>query len=131
MFLGFAAMIWLGPAIGIFCDWESAVELLQNLGANAICYDQMVDYWLRMTSGAFTFLGIWYVILMLSPDKYDASIPYFGLLMIVESVILLIHGIRLSLPSLPFCADVTGCFISGAGILISSFIQKSMRSDFE
>jgi hypothetical protein len=77
----------------------------------------MLDYWLRMASGAFALIGCWYFVLMIWPRKFHAAIPWFGALMLVEGLILLIHGVRLSLPPFPFYGDVSACFLGGAGIL--------------
>jgi len=44
--------------------------------------------------------------------------PWFGWLMIVEGVILLVSGLRLGIGPFPFYGDVSACFLGGAGILI-------------
>lgn len=86
--------------------------------ANPIAYDPMLDYWLRMASGAFGLVGIWYLVLMLWPRRFSAAIPWFGALMIAEGLILLVHGVRLNLPPLPFYGDTAACFLGGGGILL-------------
>jgi len=40
--------------------------------------------------------------------------------MLVEGIILLVHGLRLALPPFPFYGDVPACFLGGAGILLLS-----------
>jgi hypothetical protein len=115
-FLGFSAIVWGVAIFGVFASWTAATEALQGLGAQAIGYDRMLDYWLRMAAGAFALIGCWYFVLMLRPEKFQAAIPWFGGLMLVEGAILAAHGIRLSLPPFPFCADVAACFLGGGGI---------------
>jgi len=117
LFLGFTALGWGVSAVGVFISWSQAESLLQGLGAKPIAYDPMLDYWLRMASGAFTLVGIWYLALMIWPKKFYAAIPWFGFLMLVEGLILLVHGLRLSLPPFPFYGDVSASFVGGAGIL--------------
>lgn len=117
LFLGLAAATWGVSVFGVFLSWPAAVQVLQGLGAQSVAYDRMLDYWLRMAAGAFTLIGCWYLVLMCRPQKHHAAIPWFGGLMFVEGVILLIHGLRLSLPPFPFYADTAACFISGGGIL--------------
>lgn len=117
LFLGFSALAWGVSAFGVFASWSAAEQALEGLGAKPITYDQMLDYWLRMASGAFALVGCWYFVLMLKPQKYHAAIPWFGALMIAEGVILLVHGLRLALPPFPFYADTAACLIGGAGIL--------------
>lgn len=78
----------------------------------------MLEYWLRMASGAFGLVGLWYLALMLWPRKFHAAIPWFGALMIAEGVILLLTGLRLHLPPFPFYGDTAACFVGGGGVLL-------------
>jgi hypothetical protein len=100
---------------GIFVSWPIAADALHGLGAQSITYDRMLDYWLRMVSGAFTLIGVLYFVLMIQPYKYRAIIPWFGVLMLIEGIILLMHGIRLGLPPFPFYADTAACLVGGGG----------------
>lgn len=117
LFLGMAALTWGVSILGLVLSWPLAHRALQWLGAQPIAYDPMLDYWLRMTSGAFTLLGGWYLVLMIWPSRYYGALPWFGVLMLAEGVILLVHGLRLSLPAFPFYADAAACLVSGIGIL--------------
>ena len=127
LFLGFAALAWGISIVGVFLSWTAAAQALQGLGAQPIAYDRMLDYWLRMAAGAFALVGCWYSVLMISPQKFHAAIPWFGGLMLVEGFILLIHGLRLSLPLFPFCGDTSACFVEGGAILYLS--RYATRSD--
>ena len=120
LFLGISAFAWGISAVGVFVSWQEAEQLLEGLGAKPIAYDPMLDYWFRMTAGAFALLGGWYLILTIWPQKFRVVIPWFGVLMLVEGLILLVHGLRLSLPPLPFYADASTCLIAGTGILVCS-----------
>jgi hypothetical protein len=117
LFLGLSAVAWGVSVFGIFMRWQSAVDALQGFGAQPIAYEPMLDYWLRMTAGAFTLIGCLYLVLMVHPQKYRPIIPWFGWLMVVEGLILLVHGIRLGLPPFPFYGDVAACLMGGGGIL--------------
>jgi nitrogen fixation protein len=116
LFLGFAAFAWGISVVGVFLSWSAATQALQGLGAQPIAYDRMLDYWLRMAAGAFALAGGWYLVLMIWPQKFHAAIPWFGGLMLVEGLILLFHGLRLSLPPFPFYADTAACFVGGGAI---------------
>ncbi len=117
IFLGFCAIAWGASVFGVFLSWPMAEEALRGLGAQPIFYDRMLDYWLRMAAGAFTLVGGLYLLLALQPAKFLAVIPWFGALMLIEGLILLVHGIRLALPPLPFYADTAACFVGGSGVL--------------
>jgi len=116
--LGFCAVAWGVSFLGVVVPWPLAQGALQGWGARPSPYDPMLDYWLRMASGAFALVGGLYLLLMLQPRKYWAMIPWFGLLTLVEGVILLAHGLRLGLPPLPFYADTSACFVGGGGVLL-------------
>jgi hypothetical protein len=124
LFLGFAAFAWGISVVGVFLSWSAAAQALQGLGAQPIAYDRMLDYWLRMAAGAFALVGCWYLVLMLWPRKFYAAIPWFGALMLVEGLILLVHGLRLSLPPFPFYGDISACFLGGGAIVYLSRYAK-------
>ena len=124
LFLIFSAIGWGVCIVGVFASWPQVNDIAQGLGAKPIAYDPMLDYWLRMICGAFTLVGVWYLMLAIWPKKYHAAIPWFGALMLVEGVILLMHGLRLGLGPFPFYGDVSVCFVGGAGILLLSGSAK-------
>ena len=94
------------------------MSALQGLGANPIPHDPMLDYWLRMASGAFALLGTGYFLLAAFPRKFSAMLPWFGWVMVIEGLILFFHGLRLGLPIFPFAGDVAATLIGGCGILV-------------
>lgn len=124
LFLGFAAFAWGISVVGVFASWSQVNDIAQGMGAKFIAYDPMVDYWLRMMSGAFALVGGWYLVLMLWPRKFHAAIPWFGALMLAEGVILLMHGLRLGLGPFPFYGDVSASLLGGTGIL---FFARAAR----
>ena len=120
LLLGFCAVAWGASWYGVFTSWSSAGEALQGMGAQSIPYDPMVDYWLRMASGAFGLVGCWYLILAIWPSRFAPAIPWFGVLMVCEGLILLVHGMRLKLGPFPLYGDLSACFLGGIGIITLS-----------
>lgn len=118
--LGFSAFAWGASIFGVFVSWPVAMEALQGFGAGSINHDPMLDYWLRMATGVFTLVGVLFLVIAVQPKKHRAIIPWFGGLMLTEGVVLLFHGLRLSLPPLPFVADTIACLGSGTVILYLS-----------
>jgi hypothetical protein len=123
--LVFSALVWGVSAFGVFLKWEIAADALQGMGAKPIAYDPMLDYWLRMASGAFTLVGTGYLLLAANPRKYAVMLPWFGWIMVAEGIVLLAHGLRLGIGPFPFVGDVSASFAGGAGILI---LQKAALS---
>lgn len=124
LFLLFSAFGWGVCIVGLFASWPQVNEIAQGLGAKPIAYDPMLDYWLRMICGAFTLVGVWYLVLALWPRKFAVAIPWFGWLMIVEGVILLVSGLRLGLGPFPFYGDVALSFVCGGGIVLAAPAAK-------
>jgi hypothetical protein len=82
-----------------------------------------------MAAGAFTLIGCWYLILTIWPQKFHSAIPWFGGLMVVEGIILLVRGLRLSLSPFPFYGDVSACLLGGGGILYLSPYARPRRTE--
>jgi hypothetical protein len=80
-------------------------------------YDKMLDYWLRMASGAFALVGMLFAVCALWPHRFGTIIPWLAVLMIIEGCILMGHGMRLGLAGFPFYGDITACVVTGIGIL--------------
>ena len=124
LFLGFSAFGWGVCIVGVFASWPQVNSIAQGMGAKPIAYDPMLDYWLRMICGAFTLVGLWYLVLALWPRQFAVAIPWFGWLMIVEGVILLISGLRLGIGPFPFYGDVEASLLGGGGIV---YFAKAAR----
>ena len=124
LFLMFSALTWGVCIVGVFASWPQVNSIALGMGAKPIAYDPMLDYWLRMVCGAFTLVGVWYLVLALWPRKFAVAIPWFGWLMIVEGVILLFSGLRLGVGPFPFWGDVAASLLGGGGIVIFYKIAK-------
>ena len=89
--------------------------------------DPMYDYWLRMASSVFAFIGISYLFLAIWPKRFSAVLPFSGIFMLLEGIILLVHGLRLGLPPVPFWGDTAFCLVGGIGILLCMGSVKEQR----
>ena len=116
LFLLSAAFGWGISVYGVFAPWHSALAQLQGMGAGDIPHDPMLDYWLRMTAGAFTGIGIFFLILAANPKSFTSIIAFIGPLLVGEGLILLFYGLKLKLEPLPFYVDVIFCLFTGIGI---------------
>ena len=117
VFLALAALTWGAAIPGIFLSWDAATAAMEGFGAGPLAYDKMMDYWLRMASGAFGLIGCLYLLPAIRPHRFREVIPWLGLFALVEGVVLMVHGFRLGLRPWPFHGDVTACLVSGGGIL--------------
>mgnify|MGYP001562572531 CR=1 FL=1 len=111
-----SAFAWAVSVVGVLLPWPMAVTALQVLGAGTIPADPMLDYWLRMAAGAFTGVGLFFLVLAIWPARFANVIGLAGGLMFLEGLVLLVHGLRLGLPPFPFYADAGFCLLVGGGI---------------
>ncbi|OGV62828.1 MAG: hypothetical protein A2283_02680 [Lentisphaerae bacterium RIFOXYA12_FULL_48_11] len=116
MLLLFSAFAWGMSVFGVFLPWEKSVAVLNGFGAKTIPNDPMLNYWVRMTAGAYTGIGVFFLVLAINPRRYANVIPMVGLLIFIEGIVLLVHGLLLHLEPLPFYADAGCCLFGGAGI---------------
>jgi FtsH-binding integral membrane protein len=114
-----AAFGWGISAYGLFAPWDNVARELRGLGAENLPDEPMLDYWLRMTAGAFTAIGVLFLILAARPRKYSVVLPFAGIFMLAEGVVLLVHGLLLGLAPIPFYFDAGFCLVIGAGILLA------------
>lgn len=125
--LGFSAFAWGVAVFGVLAPWSTATALLETLGARPVPEDPMLDYWMRMAAGVFALVGVLFLVLAFRPHEHRAIIPWFGGLMLVEGLILLVHGLRLHLPPVPFVPDTVACL--GAGVAILYLCQGTLEDE--
>lgn len=111
-----SAFGWAISVVGIMFPWSTVIIGLNGLGAGAIPHDPMLDYWLRMTAGAFTGIGIFFLVIAINTHRFSNVIGLAGLLQFTEGIVLLVHGLRLGLPPFPFYGDTSFCLLVGACI---------------
>lgn len=123
-----AGLGWGLTIVGAFLPWEWATEHLEKFGGSGeIPNDVMLNYWMRMASGAFGFVGVFFLLAAWKPFEYKNIIPVLAYGSLAEAAILLFYGIKFSLPIFPFGPDVMIALIPGIGILIckSSVSEKN------
>ncbi|MFC1452795.1 hypothetical protein ACFLSJ_05560 [Verrucomicrobiota bacterium] len=129
-FLGYTALGWIICLAGIFASAPVAFGLLVYVGgvdSTPLMADPMYDYWLRMASSVFAFIGIGYLFLAIWPKRFAAVLPFAGSFMLLEGIIPLAHGLRLDLKPVPFWGDTAFCFLGGIGILLCMGSVKEPR----
>lgn len=114
-----AGLGWSLTVIGVFLPWEWATEHLEKFGGSGrIPDDVMLNYWMRMASGAFGFVGCFFLLAAYNPRKYKNIIPVLAYGSLFEGAILLFYGLKFGLPIFPFGPDVAIALVPGIGILL-------------
>lgn len=113
-----AGLGWGLTIVGAFLPWDWATEHLEKFGGSGeIPNDVMLNYWMRMASGAFGFVGAFFLLAAWRPLFYKNIIPILAYGSILEGAILLFYGLKFELPIFPFGPDVAIALIPGIGIL--------------
>jgi hypothetical protein len=110
---------WGISIFGVFLPWHVVGDQLKGLGVLTLPDDPMMNYYLRMTSAAFTAIGVLFLLMALNPLKYALILPFAGYFMTLLSVVLIVYGISLKLGPIPFYVDAIFCLLIGLGIIIS------------
>ena len=128
IFLFCAGFGWFISVLGVFMPWSFVAEQLQGLGAENLPSDPMLNYWLRMTAGAFTFIGIFFFMLGIRPEKYRVVIPFAAGFLFFEGLVLLVACLVLRLSLLPSLFDSLFCLLMAVGIFLSHRAVKQLKS---
>ena len=114
-----AGLGWGLTIVGAFLPWEWATDHLERFGGSGeIPNDVMLNYWMRMASGAFGFVGVFFLLAAWKPYQYKNIVPVLAYGSLVEGAILLFYGIKFDIPVFPFGPDVAIALIPGFGILL-------------
>ena len=116
---------WGISVFGVFLPWATIISQLEGLGAQNITRDPMLNYWLRMTSIAFSFIAVLFLLCAFNLRKYAIFLPWLGSFMIAEGFILFTYGLLLKLHLIPFVVDASFCIVIGTGIIIAGNLSKT------
>jgi hypothetical protein len=118
---------WIISVVGVFMPWSFVARQLTELGAQNLPNDPMLNYWLRMTAGAFSFIGLAFLALSLRPERYLSVIRFAAVFLIVEGAILATEGLALKLFPIPYFVDSSFCLVIGIGIFLSARDNRPER----
>jgi hypothetical protein len=103
-----------------FVSWDAAAHQLQVMGAEAIQYQPLLDYWLRMASVVFGCIGLGSFLACARPHHFLGFIQFLGPFHWVVGTTLAVAAYRNHLTPKQhhtFIADITFCFLTGTLIL--------------
>ena len=118
-----------------FSPWDSASDQLYLMGAGAIEYRPLLDYWLKMASAAFGCIGIASALACARPALFEGLVWLLGPFHWFMGVVLVASAITNHLnPDLhpTFIADITFCFVTAILITVPlavKFFQKNSRTE--
>jgi hypothetical protein len=93
--------------------WES---IAKYFGVEALPDSPMFVYVARLTSAMWTMIGVFFIIMALNPEKYEAMIPFSGLAMVFLGMVCWVTGLVMGMPSRLVLSD------SLSGIVLGTLI---------
>ena len=103
--------------------WESIARFL---GIESSPDSPQFIYAIRVGSGTYVGVGVFFIILALAPLKYGVMVPFAGLGALFVGVVCLIAGLLTAMPFWWFMGDSLSCLI--LGVLILVFWQQAKKT---
>ncbi len=86
----------------------------------------LLVYLVRLMSGTYAAVGVFFIILALAPLKYGIMVPFSALGAVFIGVVCLIAGLLTAMPFWCFMGDSLSCLV--LGVLILVFWQQAKKT---
>ncbi len=120
---------WAISVLGIFLPWEIILKHVQKLGAEDYTNMPMLYFWFKMAAGAFTAIGILFLIAAVNPQKYRFLTRFLAVFSFIEGIILLFAGFNANLGFMPWIPDVIYCLLIGIGLFFSDWQLSKIKKE--
>jgi len=99
--------------------------MVEYFGIESLPDSPLFFYMARVTSAMAVWIGVFFIILALSPMKYGVMVPFTGLASVFLGAVCAITGLVVGMPALWFLGDSLSCVV--LGVLIFVFWRKARR----
>ena len=120
---GFACLL---SVFGMFLHVSAIETITKFFGIESLPDSPQFMYAVRLMSGTYAAVGVFFIILALQPMKYGVMVPFSGLGAVFVGVVCAITGLLSEMPLLWFMGDSLSCLV--LGVLILVFWQKSKQA---
>jgi hypothetical protein len=103
--------------------WESITKFF---GIESLPDSPQFMYAVRLMSGTYAGVGVFFIILALAPMKYGVMVPFSGVGAVFVGVVCVIAGLLTEMPLWWFMGDSLSCLI--LGVLILVFWQQAKKT---
>jgi len=115
-----------------FSSWDDSANQLYAMGAGQIKYRPLLDYWLKMASSVFGFIGVGSAIACFRPHAFGSFIRLLGPFHFLVGVTLACAAYRNHLevrlhPT--YIPDIVFCFLAGILIQLPIMAEAGRRGD--
>ena len=112
---GFACLL---SVFGMFLPVSAWESIAKFFGIESLPDSPLFMYAVRLMSGTYAAVGVFFVILALDPMKYGVMVPFSGLGAVFVGVVCAIAGLLTEMPLWWFLGDSLSCLVLGVLILV-------------
>ncbi|MCP4611814.1 MAG: hypothetical protein GY845_24185 [Planctomycetes bacterium] len=120
---GIACLLSLFGTVLPASSWQS---LAKYVGVESFPEAPQFIYAIRVGSGTYVGVGVFFIILALAPLKYGVMVPFAALGALFVGVVCLIAGLITAMPFWWFMGDSLSCLV--LGVLILVFWQQAKKT---
>jgi len=111
---------------GMFLPVSAIESITKFFGIESLPDSPQFMYAVRLMSGTYAAVGVFFVILALDPMKYGVMVPFSGLGAVFVGVVCAIAGLLSEMPLWWFLGDSLSCLV--LGVLILVFWQQAKQT---
>ena len=112
---GFACLL---SVFGMFLPVSAWESITKFFGIESLPDSPQFMYAVRLMSGTYAAVGVFFIILALDPMKYGVMVPFSGLGAVFVGVVCAIAGLLSEIPLWWFLGDSLSCMVLGVLILV-------------
>ncbi len=120
---GFACLL---SVFGMFLPVSAWESITKFFGIESLPDSPQFMYAVRLMSGTYAAVGVFFIILALDPMKYGVMVPFSGLAAVFVGVVCAIAGPLAEMPLWWFIGDSLSCLV--LGVLILVFWQQAKQT---
>jgi hypothetical protein len=103
---------------GMFLPMSVFESIAKFFGIESLPDSPLLVYAVRLMSGTYAAVGVFFVILALDPMKYGVMVPFSGVGAVFVGVVCAIAGLLTAMPLWWFLGDSLSCLVLGVLILV-------------
>jgi len=127
--LWIAGIVCLLSVFGMFLPVSAWESITKFFGIESLPDSPQFMYAVRLMSGTYAAVGVFFIILALDPMKYGVMVPFSGLGAVFVGVVCAIAGLLAEMPLWWFLGDSLSCLV--LGVLILVFWQQAKQTSGE
>jgi len=124
--LWIAGVVCLLSVFGMFLPISAWESIARFFGIESLPDSPQFMYAVRLMSGTYAAVGVFFIILALDPMKYGVMVPFSGLGAVFVGVVCAIAGLLTAMPLWWFLGDSLSCLV--LGVLILVFWQQAKQT---